>query len=178
MSILGQHKLAAIREVIGHVESVPGALAECGVYKGGILRLLGEHFPARTVYGFDTFSGLPAEMHQPGEPHAIGDFSDTTLDAVRASVSDLLNVRIVPGIFPASAAPMSSERFAFVHLDMDYYASTRAALVWFLTRMSSGGVIVLDDYDWKHCPGVSRAVNELGLVPVETGAEYQRAVWF
>ena len=176
--LINDEKAGAIADVLRQIEHVPGALAECGVYKGGILRLLAERYPARTVYGFDTFAGLPAEMHQPGEPHKVGDFADTSIEVVRASVSDLLNVRIVPGLFPDSAQSIQFERFAFVHLDMDFYASTRAALAWLLTRMAPGGVIVLDDYEWPYCPGVSRAVAELGLVPVGTGAEYQRAVWF
>jgi O-methyltransferase len=102
-------------------------------------------------------------MWQDGEPHGVGDFRDTTLDAVRAVVSELANVELVQGVFPASAAGLKDLRFAFVHLDLDWYRSTRDALEWLLPRMSAGGAIVLDDYGWKHCPGVKQAIEEFEL---------------
>lgn len=176
-SILGPAKIASLLRVLTDVISVPGAAAECGVYKGGTLATIALARPFSTVYGFDTFTGLPADKWDASEPHKPGDFADTTLDAVRAVVRNLPNVVLVEGIFPKSteACHAHSHTFAFVHLDFDYYESTRAALAWFLPRMSPGGAIVFDDYGWKHCPGVRRAIEEFGL-KVTTPAPFQ-AVW-
>lgn len=175
-SILGAEKLAAMRTVLARVAGVSGVAAECGVYKGGTLRMIAQACPDRPVYGFDTFTGLPQEMWQDGEPHGVGDFRDTALDEVRAVVSELANVELVQGVFPASAADLAALRFAFVHLDLDWYRSTRDALEWLLPRMSQGGAIVLDDYGWKHCPGVKQAIEELALA-VEVTVPFQVVHW-
>ncbi|MGX9390514.1 TylF/MycF/NovP-related O-methyltransferase [Nitrobacteraceae bacterium UC4446_H13] len=161
-SILGRDKIASIRNIIRSVADVEGSAAECGVYRGGCLRLMATECPERRIYGFDTFEGLPADMWSADEPHSAGDFADCSFDAVLKGVSGL-NVTLVKGVFPASAESFRAEKFAFMHLDFDFYESTKAALEWFLPRMSPGGVIVFDDYEWQHCPGVKRALDEAGL---------------
>ncbi|MBN8956772.1 MAG: class I SAM-dependent methyltransferase [Rhizobiales bacterium] len=168
MSILGPQKHAALVRAARSVMGVPGAVAECGVYKGGNLRTLAGIFRASEVFGFDTFDGLPVAMWSEGEPHSAGDFGDVSFEAVSMALAGVANVHLVRGIFPDSAAPLSDRRFSFVHLDLDFYASTRAALLWLLPRMSKGGAIVFDDYGWKHCPGVKRAIEEAALPVVET----------
>jgi len=84
-------------------------------------------------------------------------------------------VRLKRGLFPDTAAGLESETFAVVHLDGDLYETTRAGLDFFWPRMVTGGVIVLDDYGLHDCPGVTRAVDELG-VSFEQTARYQVAI--
>lgn len=173
--ILSADREASLIHWLHHVEGVPGAVGEFGVYCGSTLRQLAKAAPGRRVYGFDTFEGLPAAMWSEGEPHAVGDFADTSVDAVAAALVECPNVQLVQGEFPASARGLEGDRFAFVHLDFDFYESTRAALGWLLSRMSPGGVIVFDDYEWHRCPGVKRAIDEMGM-KVERTVPYQ-AVW-
>jgi O-methyltransferase len=132
----------------------PGDLAELGVYKGGVCRLMAE--TGRTVYAFDTFTGMPRDGYDPAmDWHKPGDFADgrDTLEYLSA----FPNVRPVPGLFPATAVDSA---FAIVHLDADLYASTLAGLEWFWPRVVNGGSIVLDDWDWQYCRGVEKAVKE------------------
>jgi len=163
LALVAGPKLDVILRLVGELTGVPGAMAECGVYQGGALKALADACPDRTVYGFDTFEGLPAEAWTEGEIHGVGDFRDTSVEAVSAGLADNPNVRLMPGLFPSTARDLEGERFALVHLDFDFYASTRDAIAWFLPRLSPGGVLVFDDVDWKHCPGVRRAVDEAGL---------------
>lgn len=150
-------------ELAARVAHVPGAAAECGVYQGASFRVIARAMDQRKVYGFDTFDGLPAAAWGPGEPHKPGEFP-SSLALVEEYVRDLGNAVLVPGLFPDSVTPeIAAERFAFVHLDMDFYASTRAGIEFFLPRMSPGGVIVFDDYEWRNCPGVKLAIDEFGL---------------
>ncbi|MGN6532845.1 MAG: hypothetical protein ACTHK0_13975 [Ginsengibacter sp.] len=39
-----------------------GYFAEVGVYKGGSLKNLSLSFPDRTIFGFDSFEGLPNQI--------------------------------------------------------------------------------------------------------------------
>jgi predicted O-methyltransferase YrrM len=168
----GGEKITALVSLASSVQSIDGDVAECGVFQGGSLRLLATALPNKRVIGFDTFAGLPAEAWTDGEPHAIGDFSQSSLNLVRENTADLPNVELVAGVFPGSARQHNDASFAFVYLDFDYYLSTRNAIAWFLPRMSSGGIIVFDDVGWRRCPGVQRAIDEAGL-SVESSAPYQ-----
>jgi len=141
-----------------------GAAAEVGVYKGGSLKVIAECFPNRVVYGFDTFGGLPREHWQANESHSVGDFSDTSLVSVQSFLIGNKNVRLLEGIFPKSAEEhgLNEEKFAFVHIDVDFYLAVRASLEWIWPRMVSGGLVVFDDFGWHRCPGVARALAEFG----------------
>ena len=160
---IGLDKLNVILRSAAKLDDVPGYFAECGVFEGFTIKALSIAFPDRKVLGFDTFSGLPREFWQEDEIHHPGEFAAESLDQVRADLQDAPNVTLVPGLFPMSAEQFANERFAFVHLEFDFYRSTRMALDWLLTHIADGGVIVLDDYDWPHCPGVRRAVDETGI---------------
>lgn len=135
---------------------VEGDFAELGVYKGGATAGLATCASDRTVHAFDTFAGMP-DMAIPLDVHRAGDFADAedTMEYLRS----FSNVRIHQGIFPASAAGAEG-RFALVHLDGDLYVSTIEGLKWFWPRLTPGGKIVLDDWEWPQCPGVKKAVNE------------------
>jgi len=168
-SILGPAKIAMLTSIARDVDrrGVPGHVAEVGVFRGGVLRELSRVFPARTVFGFDTFTGLPAEHDSPGwEVCKPGMFSEARLGDVRSSLRDCKNVELVPGLFPDTGEAIDGS-FAFVHLDVDFYLATLRSLEFLVPRMSPGGAIVLDDWEWQHCPGVKRAVDELRLPAVE-----------
>ena len=159
MTVTGDNKLEAIRLSI--TDDVPGEIAELGVYQGGSARFLARAFPKRRCILFDTFSGIPFKGDS--DKHNTGDFGDTSLDAVKRTLSDCLNVEFAPGIFPATAEPYKDETFALVYLDADQYQSTKDGLEFFWPRMSPGGVIALDDYLWPNCPGVKQALDEFGV---------------
>lgn len=132
----------------------PGCLVEVGVYKGGTAWHLSKvaEAQARPFYAYDTFTGIPNKSSI--DSHVIGDFSDTTLEAVRAAIG--MHACIVPGVFPASAVEMGP--VAFVHLDCDQYLSYQEALTYLAPRMVEGGVIWCDDADCL--VGAGTAVRE------------------
>lgn len=171
-SILGPAKIG---NIVKHAHAVRdagirGVAIEVGVYKGGTLKEIAEAFGhARRVIGYDTFEGLPPEDHAEGEYHKAGEFGDTSLAAVEAKLAGS-RVMLVPGYFPDSA--IETPMIAFAHVDVDFYLGTLNALRWILPRMSSGGIVIIDDYEWPHCPGVKRALDELGL-PVSVEVKYQ-----
>jgi hypothetical protein len=94
------------------------------------------------------------------DTHRLGDFSDTSLESVRDFLKDCTNVRFYPGLFPKTACDIKNERFCFVNIDVDIYSSTKDCLDFFYPRMVSGGVMAFDDYKWKHCAGVKKAIDE------------------
>lgn len=115
--------------------------------------------PDRPLHLFDTFSGMP-ETDPQKDLHRAGDFADTTLESVRAYLSDHPNVNCIAGMIPHSLEVVSDRRFSFVHIDLDIYSSIRAACEFFYPRLERGGILLFDDYGYPSCPGARAAVDE------------------
>ena len=171
--MIGLDRLLSIYVLLQRASHVEGALAELGIFKGGVGRFIARCLPDRKCYLFDTFSGIPCSGEF--DHHKIGEWS-----ASRAIVEDVVrgqgNIVLVEGVFPETVSQIPEERFAFVHLDADQYESTRDGLEYFWPRMNAGGVIVLDDYDFQYCPGVTKAVREftdsMGAVVIYSDNNY------
>jgi hypothetical protein len=167
-------RLYTIYQALRHVArqtAAPAAeihLAEAGVYRGGT-----SYFIAATaqalglasahVHCFDTFSGHAAQDIRPKEDrarvHAPGTFGDTSSTAVRRYLADFERVHLHVGRLQETCAEVRDTTFSFVHLDMDIYEPTLFGLEFFDGHLAPAGVIVLDDYGFMTCPGVSRAVE-------------------
>lgn len=149
-------------------------IAEVGVYKGGSLKYLAENFPnANTIFGFDTFEGLPKEHWNEKEIHQPKEFNETSLQQVDLFIN-IDKVWLIKGLFPNSIkdTDIKNWNFDFVHIDTDFYQSVKESLEWFWPRMNEGGIIVFDDYGWPNCPGVKKALKEFGQ-PIHKSAKYQ-----
>lgn len=142
---------------------IDGDIWECGVYKGGtaamIAAILKDIMPSKQLYLFDTFEGMP-ETDSDKDRHKKGDFSDTTIEAVKKYVGcdDLCTIR--KGFIPDTFAGLESKKIAFVHIDVDVYKSVLDCLHFVWSRLSFGGIIVFDDYGFPSCPGARIAVDE------------------
>jgi len=89
-------------------------------------------------------------------------FSDTSLEIVSEKLRrfGLNNVQLIKGFFQESLARCKEDRFAFVHLDGDTYASYRDCLVHVYPRLARGAIVVFDEYDDPAWPGCNKAVDE------------------
>ncbi|KAF5070040.1 Macrocin-O-methyltransferase [anaerobic digester metagenome] len=157
-------RLAELRLIGDEIKKrrVAGAIAELGVYQGKFARELNHYFPDRKLYLFDTFEGFKPEdiAGERGLSKAkVGDFSDT-------STADIINqmpfpgqVVIIKGRFPETI-PDQEIQYALVSIDADLYESTRQGLSYFYPRLSSGGVMLIHDYNSMQFPGVKKAVDE------------------
>ncbi|MBE0649181.1 MAG: class I SAM-dependent methyltransferase [Bacteroidales bacterium] len=142
---------------------VSGAFAELGVYKGESARILHLMDPTRKFYLFDTFQGFP-EADLEGETgvaatYTSQNFADTSISRVVRKINGNHLVEIVPGYFPGSAQAIADESYALVNIDVDLYKPTKAGLEYFYPRLTSGGIILVHDYNPKW-PGVINAVDE------------------
>lgn len=136
-----------------------GAVAEVGVFRGGTAKLIADATRPLVVHLFDTFAGMP-ETDLDIDGHRKGDFGATSLDSVRNFVGEPQRVMIHCGLFPETATEVEGTQFCFVHIDVDIYESVKASIEFFYPRMMVGGIMVVDDYGWKQCDGVKRAIDE------------------
>ena len=150
-----------IYQMAKHASMMPGDVAEVGVYKGGTARVLAKTIEPqqKTLHLFDTFSGMPATDSNK-DLHKEGDFHDTSLEMVKAYLSDCNNLKYYPGVFPATAEAVEEISFCLVHIDVDIYDSVMDCCKFFYARMQRGGIMIFDDYGFITCPGAKLAVDE------------------
>lgn len=142
-------------------QSLPGAVAEIGVYRGGSARLLAAAKGEAPLHLFDTFQGMPEADGRHDGRFAAGQLADTSLAAVQQKLSPWTNVHFHAGLFPGSAqGEPAGLRYKLVHIDVDLRSSNLAALEFFYPRMVSGGAIVIHDYNANSVPGTKAAVDE------------------
>jgi hypothetical protein len=140
---------------------------EIGVFKGG-----GSHFVAELsqeiadgrvqLFCVDTFEGHSACDLPDGKDgdHSAGLFGETDYDDVCRYLSRFEFVTVLRGRIQDQASRLDRMEFDFIHLDVDIYNPTKFTLDHFGGRMNPGGVIVVDDYGFTTCPGVTKAVDE------------------
>ena len=145
--------------------NIPGDIAELGVYQGDIAWQLNALFPDRQLLLFDTFEGfdrkdVQIEMEGQYSKAAEKNFSDTSVEYVRSRLSFPQNALFYPGYFPETTKGIPERSFAFVSLDADLYAPILAGLKYFYPRLSSGGMILLHDYNNTQFQGCREAVRQ------------------
>jgi hypothetical protein len=188
-TMTGPARLIALVDAVRYCvrRGVPGAFAECGVWRGGsvlamVLTLQDLGVDDRDVFLYDTFEG----MTEPGEHDVAADdrpaleewrrarargeraygglFDPRLLDpeAVRATVLSSGypgdRVHLVRGPVERTLPERAPERLALLRLDTDWYESTRHELEHLYPRLSPAGVLIVDDYG--HWQGARRAVDE------------------
>ena len=124
------------------VKAAPqGLVLEFGVEKGLSINHLGAQ-TSRTIHGFDSFEGIPADWS--GTMETKGKFTmKGKLPRVPA------NVRLHVGWFDKSLPDFlqrTAEKVALLHIDCDIYEATKVVLDTLKDRITTGTVIVFDEY--------------------------------
>jgi len=157
---------------------VPGDFVECGVNAGVISSAIMEKLEWQKIEKafvlVDTFGG--PILSQFSDEEVRRGRKDVALDAVRrgAYVTDLErvkanyaewpNVAVVQGAVPDVLERLNLDRVAFLHLDMNCAHPERAAFEYFWTRLSIGGMVLLDDYASYGYEASARAIDEGALL--------------
>ena len=138
--------------------SLEGDLAEVGVYRGWSAKHIHTIAPHKILHLYDTFKGI-VKADISIDVHNDGNFSDVSFEDVKKFMGESENIKYHVGIFPDTFTE-HDRKFCFVYSDTDTYFGSKATLDIFATRMVSGGKIMFDDYGWRGCPGVKKAVEE------------------
>jgi O-methyltransferase len=145
---------AELYQAVASCDKAAGDMAEAGVFLGGTAIVMLAASPGKRLHLFDTFEGLPH-----GEGYFEAGEWEGSIQDVRQNLSEYESrLAFHAGLFPESAAGLENLTFSCVHLDLDLYDSTLAALEWFWPRMVSGGVLISHDYPFAD--GVVKAFHE------------------
>lgn len=116
-----------------------GLALEFGVWSGTTLNIIAPTRPRGTVFGFDSFEGLP-ECWRTG--FDTGMFTADQLPDVPGAE---LVVGWFDDVLPGWAAE-HPEPIAILHLDADLYSSTTTVLDHVGDRLVEGSIVVFDEY--------------------------------
>jgi hypothetical protein len=168
-------KIMAHHELFRRTVDVPGAIVECGVFKGasfaglaGMRSVLGvEH---KALIGFDTFDLFPETSFDADqekrrafiEEAGSQSISKRDLEAFLRLKGCGGNVDLIAGDICETVPRYVNEhpdlKISLLNLDTDIYEPAKVILEQFYPIMSSGGIIMLDDYGVF--PGETEAVDE------------------
>jgi O-methyltransferase len=180
-TLTSPERIAALREAVRYVvrAEVPGAIVECGVWRGGsmlvVLRTLLElGVDDRDLYLFDTFTHMPhpgpEDVDLFGTPaadayeaaSAAEAFRYLPLEEVRAVLEGTgyppARLHFVPGLIEDTIPAEAPEQIALCRLDTDWYRSTAHEMAHLYPRLPRGGVLLIDDYG--NFMGAKKAVDE------------------
>jgi O-methyltransferase len=171
--------ISTIEYIVKH--SIPGSIVECGVWRGGQMMAaalaLQQLSQRRAIVLFDTFTGMttPGEedfdLHGGDaapvyEEHAaknVGSrWCEAGMDEVRRNLAStgypMELIRLVQGPVEETIPREAPERIAYLRLDTDWYESTLHEFEHLYPRVSTQGVVAIDDYG--HWQGARKATDE------------------
>jgi len=141
--------------------------------------LLNAYNSDKKLYGYDSFVGLPKPCGK--DEYDIEKYPGFSMDfgGMKADYNRLLynfNSRdlelpiIEKGWF--KEIKNYPNTISFAHFDGDLYESIIDSFEKIYDKMSVGGIIVIDDYDWEVTPGVQLATEEFLKDKKENGKVY------
>ena len=178
-----------INKVISHYElfkktlNIPGAIVECGVYKGASLirlatfRNIFSDPSAKKIIGFDSFTEYP-EPDSPGDKAHMKQFAEGAgRDCISKqqllgifSAKGINNIELIEGnileTVPDYADQHPELKISLLHLDVTAYQPTLIALENFYDRLLPGGLVLLNGYGKEGIEGETEAVDDFfGIEP-------------
>lgn len=176
-------------------ENISGAFVQCGVWKGGSAAVLADVAERgdRRLFLFDSFQGCPspgaADVSMHGRQGQAGEAA-----ASRADVDGLFQqlgishyaawerwLYVIPCWFQATLPKVTPqiEQIALLHLDVDWYESTKVCMEYLYPLVANGGMVMIDDFFYWQ--GTRKAVLEYlgqGFSRLKTHQVDHTCIWF
>jgi O-methyltransferase len=184
-SMTSYERMYALYKAVDFIEraEIPGAIVECGVWRGGSMMLVAHRLLAlgrsdRDLYLFDTYEGLP----RPDETKDVDVWGNRAIDGwlprqtseesshwAEASLEDVRTnllstgypeerLHFVKGMVERTIPEGAPDAIALLRLDTDWYASTKHEMEHLFPRLARNGILIIDDYG--HFEGARQAVDE------------------
>lgn len=152
-----------------------GSFCECGVAAGAQLIAMGCGAPGKTIFGFDSFEGIPLPSNKDNQMPGIRMLSEweqkslpdpgkqalVTSGATAVPMDDVLahiknsgvkaKYILVPGWFENVLPHYDTGPISILRLDGDLYNSTYVCLKYLYPKLIKGGLLIIDDYGLPGC---------------------------
>lgn len=164
-------RFLALYEVYKMVLGVSGHIAEIGVYKGAgslLFSKLVKIFEPESftlVHGFDWFRGM--EVGDDEKNIIKGSYKEPyekLISLIKAqNLQNILKIHNIDLIKETDKFFKENNymQFKLLFFDAGIYDVVKNSLEYFWERLTPGGVLVLDQYNFELAPGETRAVKEI-----------------
>jgi len=137
-----------------------GDFVECGVFTGMMSSLICNYFDfaekPRRFWLFDTWEGIPTEGLSDRDAkiaegynkdyHAKDIFED-----VKKNFSVFPECKLIRGFLPDSLSKAEIDKIAYLSIDLNNAKYEQGCIEVLWPKIVSGGVILLDDYNFSNC---------------------------
>lgn len=135
------------------MNKVEGDYAEFGVFQGGSM-ISAYHFSKvhgldMKFYGFDSFKGFPKPLEEEKNVQwKEGDYACSQKEVERLLISFKIPFKLIKGWYKDTLkGKYGINKLAFVHIDCDFYSSTKLVLKFIEPYLQNGTIILFDDYN-------------------------------
>ena len=171
-----------------HANQIEGDFVECGVWRGASMQLLArqiveKNLSAKSMWLYDTFGGMTqptqadkrikdgrlaeelgwdaSELQEDiafmSGVHAFATLNDVKDGFIQMGL-DLQNLNFIIGDVIETIPRDMPKKISLLRIDTDWYESTSHILLNLYPRVVTGGVVILDDYDYWS--GARQAADE------------------
>ena len=165
---LDHYRLYSLWELIEEISNLNGDIIEIGTWRGGSGCLIAKKINLLNlkskIYLFDSFTGVKKVTKKDHDYLKKNQYADASKKTVIELIKkmNLKNTEVIKGIFPDDfKKKFRNKKFAFCHLDLDSYESTKGCYNWVWNKMVKNGIIVFDDYGYHIAEGVTSFVNKI-----------------
>lgn len=169
-------KFIAHYELFKMVQNVPGALVECGVFKGtsfsrfAIFRETFGNSSSSKLIAFDVFSDeYPDTAYKEDQNQRDSWIATAGASSISTSQLDetfkkrnITNFELIAGdvlkTIPAYAEKHPELRISLLNIDLDFVEPVQCVLEHFYDRMAPKGIIIIDNYGAAH--GDTKAIED------------------
>lgn len=189
-SMTPQIRIFNLLQSLRHIKykKIEGDYVECGVWKGGNIILFKKFIEnedrdsIKNIFAFDTYEGMTEpdendyDISSKVSANVLlkGDKTKQTnlwgvcsLENVKKNilenVNNMKNIKFIKGRVENTLNLDSNlpDKISLLRLDTDWYSSTKKELEVLYSKVSSGGIIIIDDYG--HWGGSKKAVDNFFL---------------
>lgn len=175
-------RIDALRRAVEHihVNSIPGDIVECGVWRGGSMMAaaltLKRLSTNRRLWLYDTFSGMTpphredvdvtgraaADLLASEDPNVSNNWANSPIDDARQGLADVgyptEYTQFIVGPVENTIPKFVPDVIALLRLDTDWFQSTYHELIHLWPKVTEGGILIIDDYG--HWAGAKKAVDQ------------------
>jgi hypothetical protein len=139
-----------------HGAKLAGDFVECGVNTGwhslAICEYVNFNKLDKNFWLFDTYCGMPEEQMSPHErviEAGINErFYPECYETAKRNFAPYPRAKLVRGKIPDTLGSVGIDKVAYLSIDMNLALPERAAIEHFWPKLTSGAIVVLDDYGW------------------------------
>ena len=170
------NKILSCYELFKKTLNIPGAIVECGIFKGISLirwasfRDMFSEPSAKKIIGFDIFGEYP-EATLPEDKLHRKCFIDASGESISKeqllsilSLKGITNVELIEGdilkTVPCYIEQHPELKISLLYLDCTLYAPTFSTLKYFYEKLVLDGLLILNGYSKEGILGETRAVDE------------------